>query len=67
MEDFRKLTIIDKNFSIENTITENNSIRSKNTILALIGISAGIIMIGIAFYLAQDEYKRKFDVVRESS
>ena len=42
---------------IEKTLTENQSIREDNNALAIIGISAAFIILGIAIYLANEEYK----------
>ena len=57
MTDFTTITTIAKNFDIEKTLTENQSIREDNNALASIGISAAFIILGIAIYLANEEYK----------
>lgn len=59
MVDFRTITIISKNHAIENTIAENQAIRSKNELLALIGISAGVLIIIMAIHYAKEENKRE--------
>ncbi len=58
MEDFRNFTIIEKNFELENTLAENHLIRSKNDVLVVVGVLAGCVIMGMAFYYANQEYNR---------
>jgi hypothetical protein len=57
MEDFRKYTTIEKNFSVENTIAENHSVTLKNSILAITGVLIGFYLIGITIYYVTEEHK----------
>lgn len=58
MEDFRNFTIVEKNFELENTLAENHLIRSNNNVLVLVGVLAGCVIVGMAIYYANQEYKR---------
>jgi hypothetical protein len=59
MIDFRHTTTVHKNFDLEKTITENESIRADNKLLVIIGISAAAFIIGLSIYYANEEYKHQ--------
>jgi hypothetical protein len=67
MTDFTTITTIAKNFDIEKTITENQSIRADNKVLVIIGLSASIIIIGMSIYYANEQYKhqKKYTVSKQ--
>lgn len=58
MEDFRKYTTIEKNFSVENTIAENHSVTLKNRILVITGALLGFYIISITIFYATEEHKK---------
>ncbi len=67
MTDFTTITTIAKNFDIEKTIIENQSIRADNKVLVIIGLSAAIIIIGMSIYYANEQYKhqKKYTVSKQ--
>ena len=66
MEDFRNITMVNRNINFENTLAENHLIKSKNDVLVLVGVLAGCVIVGMAIYYANREYNRakKYNTAR---
>ena len=58
MEDFRNITMVNRNINFENTLAENNLIKSKNDILVAVGLLAGCVILGMSIYYANRVYNR---------
>jgi hypothetical protein len=67
MVDFRNHTTVPKNFDLEKTLVENHRVQTNNEVLIYIGISAIILVIGLAIYntLEQRKNQIKYGIVQD--
>ena len=61
MVDIKEFKIVDRNFNLDQTIAENESLKYNNKILLATGVVVGICFLGVAVYLINEEIqKRKY-------
>lgn len=61
MIDIKDFMIVDRNFNLDQTIAENESLKYNNKILLATGVVVGICFLGVAVYLINEEiHKRNY-------
>ena len=59
MVDIRTFKVVDRDFNLDQTMAENETLRHNNNILLATGVVVGICFLGIAFYLINEEMQHR--------
>lgn len=59
MVDIKEFKIVDRNFNLDQTIAENESLKYNNKILLATGVVVGICFLGVAVYLINEEIQQR--------
>lgn len=59
MIDIKEFKIVDRNFNLDQTISENETLRHNNKILLATGVVFGICFLGVAVYLINEEMQHR--------
>ena len=57
MVDIRTFKVVDRDFNLDQTIAENETLRHNNKILLATGVVVGICLIGVTIYIINEETK----------
>lgn len=59
MVDIRTFKVVDRDFNLDQTMAENETLRHNNKILLATGVVVGICFLGIAVYLIYEEMQHR--------
>jgi hypothetical protein len=59
MVDIRTFKVVDRDFNLDQTMAENETLRQNNKILLATGVVVGICFLGVAVYLINEEMQHR--------
>ena len=59
MVDIRTFKVVERDFNLDQTISENETLRHNNKILLATGVVVGICFLGVAVYLINEEMQHR--------
>ena len=59
MVDIRTFKVVDRDFNLDQTMAENETLRNNNKILLATGVVVGICFLGVAVYLINEEMQHR--------
>ena len=59
MEDIGNFKLVERTFTLENTITENTALKKNNKFLIATSLFIGAVAIGLCIYLIDQELQKK--------
>jgi hypothetical protein len=59
MVDISSFKVVDRDFNLDNTIAENETLKHNNKLLLTTGLLVGICLLGVTIYVINEERKWK--------
>lgn len=59
MVDIRTFKVVERDFNLDQTIAENETLKHNNKILLATGVAIGICFLGVAVYLINEEIQNR--------